>query len=245
MPLASAPPPGTPVPGSVRVLADGRPTRLLWRNERGGLTVAIDGDAPVVAKWSPPGGPDLRAEASRLRWLAERHPAPRVRAWRAVADGELLVMDALSGESAVAQRWREAPEVAVRAIAEGLRRLHALPIDDCPWSWLPADRIRAARALGVAVPSGLEAAADVDHLVVGHGDACAPNTMVDADGRFLATVDVGRLGLADRWSDLAVASMSLAWNHGEGFEPLFWDAYGIEPDAERIARYRTLWDAVD
>lgn len=70
--------------------------------------------------------------------------------------------------------------------------------------------------------------------------------LANADaGAFLATVDVGRLGLADRWSDLAVASMSLEWNDGAGLESLFWRAYGIEPDVERIAYYRALWDAAD
>lgn len=242
---ASAPPPGTPVPASILAIAAGRPTRMLWRNGLGGLTVAIDGDDPLVVKWSPPGGPDLDGEAARMRWLAARHPAPVVRACRAVDDGSVLATEALPGEGAVAERWLAQPEVAVRAIAAGLRRLHALPTGECPWSWLPADRIASARAQGGTVPAALERAPSVDRLVVGHGDACAPNTLLDAAGGFLATVDVGRLGLADRWSDLAVASMSLEWSYGPGLEPLLWEAYGIEPDDERVAYYRELWDVAD
>lgn len=218
---------------------------MLWRNELGGLTIAVDGVDPLVVKWSPPGGPALADEAERLRWLAARHPAPVVRAHGAVADGELLVMDALPGEGAASERWLAEPETAVRAIADGLRRLHALPVDGCPWSWLPADRIRSARALGGSVPVELEHAPSVDRLVVGHGDACAPNTLLDGAGAFLATVDVGNLGLADRWSDLAVATMSLQWNYGAGLEPLFWQAYGIAPDLERVSYYRALWDVAD
>lgn len=245
MELASAPPDDAPVPASVLEIAGGRATRMLWRNELGGLTVAIDGDDPLVVKWSPPGGPALADEAERMRWLAARHPVPVVRAHARDDDGEVLVMEALPGEGAVSQRWLAEPETAVRAIADGLRRLHALPVDDCPWSWLPADRIRAARALGGAVPPSLERAPSVDRLVVGHGDACAPNTLLGDAGAFLATVDVGSLGLADRWSDLAVATMSLEWNYGRGYEPLFWHSYGIEPDAERVAYYRALWDVAD
>ena len=79
--------------------------------------------------------------------------------------------------------------------------------------------------------------------MVCHGDPCAPNTLVDDAGRFTAIVDVGRLGVADRWADLAVASMSLDWNWGPGWQPAFFAAYGIAPDAERIAYYRALWDA--
>lgn len=48
----------------------------------------------------------------------------------------------------------------------------------------------------------------VDRLVVCHGDACAPNTLLSGDGHFAAHVDLGALGLADRWADLAVAAWS-------------------------------------
>lgn len=233
------------MPSSVLAVDAGRATRMLWRNELGGLTVAIDGDDPLVVKWSPPSGPSLAGEAERMRWLAARHPAPVVRAHHIVGDGELLVTDALPGEGAVVDRWLADAETAVRGIAAGLRLLHALPVDDCPYAWQPTDRIRSARAHGGVVPTALEAAPSIDRLVVGHGDACAPNTILDASGAFLATVDVGRLGLADRWSDLAVASMSLEWNDGAELEPVFWQAYGVAPDAERIAYYRALWDVAD
>ena len=55
----------------------------------------------------------------------------------------------------------------------------------------------------------------------------------------------GSLGVADRWADLAIASWSLEWDYGPGHERPFWDAYGIEPDPERIALYRRLWDEPD
>jgi kanamycin kinase len=79
--------------------------------------------------------------------------------------------------------------------------------------------------------------------VVCHGDPCAPNTIIGDDGRWTGHVDFASLGLADRWADLAVASMSIGWNYGEGWEPEFFAAYGITPDAERIRFYRELWNA--
>jgi len=39
-----------------------------------------------------------------------------------------------------------------------------------------------------------------------------------------------------------VAAMSTTWNYGPGWEDALYDAYGIEPDAERIAYYRALWN---
>lgn len=46
----------------------------------------------------------------------------------------------------------------------------------------------------------------------------------------------------DRWADLAIASLSLDWNFGEGHQDELFAVYGIEPDIERIRYYRALWD---
>ncbi len=50
------------------------------------------------------------------------------------------------------------------------------------------------------------------------------------------------MGVADRWADPAVATWSTIWNYGAGWEDELLDAYGIEPDPERTAYYRLLWD---
>ena len=81
-----------------------------------------------------------------------------------------------------------------------------------------------------------------DRLVVCHGDACAPNTLVGDDGSCIGHVDLGRLGVADRWADLAVATWSTVWNYGPGYEDLLLAKYGIAPDPECTAFYRRLWD---
>src|SRR5207248_3950365 len=87
----------------------------------------------------------------------------------------------------------------------------------------------------------VENAPPIDQLVVCHGDACAPNTIIDA-GTWSGHVDLGCLGLADRWADLAIATWSTEWNYGPGWDQALLDAYGIEPDPERTAYYRLLWD---
>ena len=81
----------------------------------------------------------------------------------------------------------------MRAIGEGLRGLHeALPVAGCPFDWSVPTRIANAAAGGIHVPDALRSPPPVDMLVVCHGDACAPNTLLDADGRvvFGATIDL-------------------------------------------------------
>jgi kanamycin kinase len=82
----------------------------------------------------------------------------------------------------------------------------------------------------------------VRRLVVCHGDACAPNTLLDDDGGWAGHVDLGSLGVADRWADLSIATYSLGWNYGPGYDHLVYDAYGIDEDRDRVAYYRLLWD---
>ena len=76
----------------------------------------------------------------------------------------------------------------------------------------------------------------IDQLVVCHGDACAPNTLIDDDGRCYGHVDLGDLGVADRWADLAVATLSLSWNYPGSWEGELLDAYGVGsgPDSHRL-----------
>jgi kanamycin kinase len=82
----------------------------------------------------------------------------------------------------------------------------------------------------------------VDRLVVCHGDSCAPNTLLTDDGRWSGHVDLGELGVADRWADLAVATWSTEWNYGPGWDKLLLQAYGVPPDPDRTRYYRLLWD---
>lgn len=78
--------------------------------------------------------------------------------------------------------------------------------------------------------------------MVCHGDACTPNSLLYDDGSFAAHVDLGSLGVADRWADLAVATWSLGWDYGPGFDGILLDGYGIEPDPQRLTYYRLLYD---
>lgn len=221
-----------PVPEVVRDLAAGQPAELVWRNELGGLTFRIGGR---FVKWNPPQtGVDLERERRRLEWISGRHPAPNVVSYGEDAEAQWLLTEALAGESAVGDRWRARRTEAIRAIATGLRAIHAIAVDDFPVEWTSEVWVgRSPASLGPRPP--------VDDPVLVHGDACAPNTLIDADGRWTGNVDFGDLAVGDRWADLAVASMSLDWNFGEGHQDELFKAYGIEPDAERIAYYRTLW----
>jgi kanamycin kinase len=251
------------VPDALDGLAVGCALDPVWVNELGGVTWRL-GDGSRFVKWAPAGsGLDLAAEAVRLRWAVAYTPVPLVLDEGEDGGGAWLLTRAVPGESAVHPRWLADPLRAVTAIGDGLRALHdALPVAGCPFdrsagTRLAEVRLRASGGLldprtwqpaHVALPvaevlARLADVPDVDRLVVCHGDACSPNTLVDDDGRWSGHVDLGSLGVADRWADLAVATMSTQWNYGPGWERSLLDAYGVEPDPVRTAYYRLLWDA--
>jgi kanamycin kinase len=80
-----------------------------------------------------------------------------------------------------------------------------------------------------------------EDLVVTHGDYCVPNIVFDGD-RLSGFLDVGELGVADRWRDLAVATWSIEWHIGHGWEDLFLSVYGANPDPARTRFFRLLYE---
>lgn len=211
------------LPAVVARLAGSDTPEAVWLNLDGGLTIRL---GERYLKWVPVGF-SLEAERERLEWAAPLHPVPSLIDHGSDDSGEWILTRAIDAVSAVS--ILDEPRTAAVALGEGLRALHEnLPVEQCPFEWSAEGRG------GISVPQA-------ELLVVAHGDACLPNTLVSG-GRWVAHVDLGSLGLADRWADLAVASMSLDWNLGPGWQGDFFAAYGIERDEERIRYYRALWD---
>jgi kanamycin kinase len=236
-------------------LADGRSVRAVWLNEEGGVTFRVGSGIPGTAgrefiKVATAHSTDFAGEARRLRWASQYVPVPQVLGFGVEKDCVWLRTGALPGLSAVHPRWLASPTVAVRAIGAGLRMLHdQLPVRSCPFDWSATGRLARLSPASGRYPQAdararLGQPPPVDRLVVCHGDACSPNTLIDDDGRCCGHVDVGDLGVADRWADLAVATLSLGWNYpGRVWDAEFFSAYGVEPDPTRMDYYRRLWQA--
>ncbi|MEQ0574730.1 phosphotransferase, partial [Mycobacterium tuberculosis] len=148
---------------------------------------------------------------------------------------------------AVSPRWRASPKGVVPVLRARLGTLPAaLTVHSLPFDWSTASRLAK---LAPARRAELGDSPPVDRLVVCHGDACSPNTILDDTGRCCGHVDFGNLGVADRWADLAVATLSLQWNFpdypGQVRDDEFFAAYGVAPDPARIDYYRRLWQAED
>ena len=224
----------SPIPAIVSLLAGVHIPELVWRNELGGLTFRI---GKRFVKWNPyRTGIDLALERRRLEWLAGRHPAPIVLDYGEDAEAQWLLTREQPGEAAVGDIWRSRSSEAIKAIAVGLQAIHRVPINDFPREWTKEVWVGQS-------PSEIGPRPALEHPVLVHGDACAPNTLISAAGKWVGNVDFGDLAVGDRWADLAIASLSLDWNFGAGHQDEFFTAYGVKPDNERIMYYRALWEA--
>jgi kanamycin kinase len=234
-----------PIPAAIRRLSAGDPVTPVWVNGWGGMSFRVgSGTTERYAKWAPAGSLiDLAAEAERMRWAHRYAKVPQVLESGSDPDGAWMVTTTMPGETAISDRWKADPATAVRVAGKALRELHeALPVDVCPWDWSIATRLERAGRTGEPAERMLATAPPIDRLVVCHGDPCVPNTLIDETGHFVGHVDLGDLGVADRWADLAVGSWSTEWNYGPGWEDAYFAAYGITPDPERIRYYRDLWE---
>ncbi|WP_336081673.1 tetratricopeptide repeat protein [Nocardia sp. SSK8] len=196
-------------------------------------------------------GPRAVAEYERLIWLRDTGIAvPEVAAF---AEDVLVLADA--GAPSLASAAPEPREIGT-LMGTVLRALHALPVARCPFDGgLDVTLAQAHRAVveGFADPADF----DDDHraltpaevldrlrarrpaeedLVVTHGDFTPGNVLTD--GRLL---DVGALGRADRYRDLALAERDLAGDFGADAVRAFFTAYGLpDPDRGRLDYYRLL-----
>jgi len=219
--------------------------------ESGGAVYRLHGKPGAPELYLKHGSGDIARhigeEMLRLRWLAGRLPAPRVEHFACTPDEAWLLMSALPGQTAW-QRMAAHPgqRLAVAdALAAFLRRLHALPVDACPFSSAHAYRLRAARA---RIDAGLVDAEDFDaeregwtagqvwdglqallplafDAVVTHGDYSLDNLFIQG-GEVVGCIDAGRVGIADRYQDLAIM-----WNclgeFGAACQQRFLASYGI------------------
>jgi streptomycin 3"-kinase len=209
----------------------------------------------------------LVRERDRIHWLsASGIPGPTVLDWQVDGDRALLVTSAVHGVTADAVTDEELL-VAWPSITDAVRALHELPA--CPFSRDLARMFALAQdvvARGAVNPEFLPVtqqdtppaellarlAADLDRwlareeLVVCHGDLCLPNIVLDPRTfAFAGFVDLGRLGLADRYADISLllANSRETWRDEQravAADEAFARRYGITLDAPRQRFYLHL-----
>lgn len=229
-----------------------------------GSTVAIYGN--MVLK-SEPVSEESEHHTAMLRWLDGRIPAPRIIETVLGSGWRWTLMTRIPGEMACAEAWRADPHRLVRVLADAMKRLWETDLTGCPVDQSADAKLARARKIveggavnmelvdpgtfgekGFSSPAALlqwlEEHKPPFEPVLTHGDFCLPNVFLK-DWSVTGFLDLGRSGMGDRWTDIAILWRTLRDNFGghygeavPGFHPdeLF-HALGMEKDEERLKYY--------
>ncbi|MFD1676225.1 APH(3') family aminoglycoside O-phosphotransferase [Alicyclobacillus fodiniaquatilis] len=204
----------------------------------------------------------LHNAKERLEWLQQKLPVPKVLFYSHDGAREFLLTQEIEGidcsDHAV---WQENVADLIQRFAIGLKMVHGVNIEDCPFDHRLTTRLQIAEhnmKSNLLDSAGImnqfpgssveelyhllisEQSAMVEDLVFTHGDYSMPNVIIHT-GEINGFIDLGNSGVADRYQDLAIAAKSIVRNYGEKWVPLFFEAYGIgEIDHDKIRYYQLL-----
>lgn len=216
--------------------------------------------------------PHTQAAIAAMGWMEGKIPAPKVLCHE-IADGKsYLLMSRVPGVMSCDETYLEQPDVLMTALAEGMMLLWNTDTAGCPQTRLLDDLLEEAK---FRVEHGLVDLQNVEpetfsengfrnpeHLlqwllgnkpdsvpVLAHGDYCLPNIFLQ-DGELSGFIDVGDMGIGEKWRDIALCYRSLRHNfdgtygrtHHKEFGPnLLFEKLEIQPDWKQI-RYHLLLD---
>lgn len=202
----------------------------------------------------------MQKEVELLKWLKGKLPVPEVLLFICDTEYEYLLMSEVKGVYACDAAFGNDMPNMVRLLAEGLRMIHSVDINGCPFDQTLESKLKEAED---RVHNSLIAEEDFEDMHLGkkaadlfqdllikkpscedivftHGDYCLPNIMIH-NGDIGGFIDWGRGGISDRYQDLALAARSLAYNFDEKWVSLLFKEYGIDNiDYGKIGYYKLL-----
>lgn len=207
-----------------------------------------------------------------MKWLKNKVSVPEIICNIIENGNNYLLMSKIAGKMSCDDEFLKNPKQLVFVLADAIKNLWSVDISSCP---VKNDLSTALKTAEYRVEHGLVDVEDAEpetfgkggfkdpqdllgwlydnrpeeDFVLSHGDFCLPNVFIN-DGEFSGFVDIGRMGVADRYQDIALCYRSLKHNFSGKFggkiyggfdEKMFFDALGIEPDFDKI-RYYILLD---
>ena len=209
-----------------------------------------------------------------MRWLASRLPVPRVLCHEVLDGTAYLLMSRIPGKMSCDPEFLEQPDILVDALAEGLKLLWNTDPTGCPRRFtldelLEEAAYRVAKGLVDIETTEPETFAEgsfrnPEELLqwllsnrpqsvpaLAHGDYCLPNVFLE-NGKLSGFIDVGDMGIGEKWRDIALCWRSLKHNFGgsyggkvySGFDPdILFEKLGIQPDRKQL-RWHLQLDAL-
>ncbi len=207
-----------------------------------------------------------------MNWLKNKISVPECICNVTENGKNYLLMSKIGGKMSCEDEYMSDPNLLISVLAEAMKKLWKVDISDCP---VKNDLSTVLKEAEYRVESGFVDVSDAEpdtfgkggfkdpeellrwlydnkpkeNLVLSHGDFCLPNVFINGD-KFSGFVDIGRMGVADKYQDIALCYRSLKHNfdgiysgisYGGYDDKMFFNALEIEPDFDKI-RYYILLD---
>lgn len=213
-------------------------------------------------------------ESAIVQWLNHQIPLPKISVYAVENDMAFTLMSKVEGKMLCEMEYLNKPELVIDLVAQSLKKMWEIDVSDCPYQTSRlTERLKAAEYnvsnklvdLDNTEPetfgeNGFESPEELlewlkhnrpqEDIVLTHGDFCLPNIFAKGN-EISGFIDLGKMGPADRWQDIAIAVRSLEHNFDGryfggkrifDFKPqMLPDALSIEFDEEKY-RYYILLD---
>ena len=207
------------------------------------------------------------------KWLNQQLPVPTMLAYCVKNGMAYTLMSKMGGKMLCAREYLKEPEQLIKIAAQGLKCLWEIDVTECAYQSsrlmkrLEAAEYNVMHDLGdldnvepeTFGPNGFQNPEELlkwlksnrpeEDIVFTHGDYCLPNIFVTGS-KINGFIDIGKMGPADRWQDVAIAIRSLTANfagrYSDGkkicdFNPqMFLDELGIDYNGEKHRNYLLL-----
>lgn len=215
---------------------------------------------------------EARNECQIMKWLEGKLPVPKPVAYECENGRSYLLMTRVEGKMSCDEAYMRQPALLTKMLADALKTMWQIDVSDCPCIWNIDRKLKLAKYWvehdmvdvdnvepDTYGPNGFDSPRALfqwltenkpqEEPVLSHGDFTLPNILFE-DGHIKGYIDLGRMGVADKWQDISLCYRSLQHNFDGKYNGKKYDGYhpdmlfkqlGIEPDWDKI-RYYILLD---
>ena len=179
--------------------------------------------------------PETDNQYEIVKWLKNQLPLPSIIVYTVENDIAFTLRSRTEGKMLCANDILKQPELVTELAARGIKNMWEIDVSDCPCRFSRLEeRLKAAEynvlndlvdlnntEPGTFGPDGFRSPRELlewlknnrpqEDIVLTHLDYCLPN--IFAQGKNISGfIDLGKMGPADRWQDIAIAIRSLDHN---------------------------------
>ncbi len=205
---------------------------------------------------------ELGIEYNNLLWLQNKIPVPQVVEWTSDDGYNYLLINEVNGKMLCDDYYLKNPETAVKVLADGIKMLQSVSIENCPiknnldcklksasenvqlgkvnmddWEIETTQRFTSPGELMMYLEKNK---LNLEETALTHGDYCLPNIFGEKN-KLTGFIDLSRVGIGDIWQDIALCLRSLHYNFNtDRYDDLFLKSTEAPLDNEKLDYYILL-----